>query len=288
VGQLISILYAAILGQPGLGSKAGASTTNNGESPMKKRTIDRTPTAVPGIALSAALCLGMSAPAAATNDAWEFEVVPYLWAAGLSGTVKAGPTPALNVNADFGTILDHLDMGAMGTLEGRKDRWGFLVDAIYVDLGGGKSTVFPVVVSAEGKVTEQIYSVAGTYRALEGPTNVDVVGGARYVNIAADLSLFPAVPFTLSTGAVWWDPYIGVIARHKLDEHWSLAGYADIGGFGVGSKFAYQLLVGTSYQFTPDISGKFGFRYLHMDYNKDQFEYNAGMGGLYLGVGFRF
>jgi hypothetical protein len=52
--------------------------------------------------------------------------------------------------------------------------------------------------------------------------------------MAADLSLFPAVPFTLSTGAVWWDPYIGVLARHKLDEHWSLAGYADIGGFGGG------------------------------------------------------
>jgi hypothetical protein len=50
------------------------------------------------------------------------------------------------------------------------------VDGLYVNLGGGKSTVFPVVVSAEGKVTEQVCSFAGTYRALEGPTNVDVLG----------------------------------------------------------------------------------------------------------------
>jgi hypothetical protein len=91
---------------------------------MKKPTIDRTPTALAGMALSATLGLGMDAPAAAATDAWEFEVVPYLWAAGLSGTVKAGLAPAVNVNADFGTLLDHLDMGAMGAFEGRKGRWG--------------------------------------------------------------------------------------------------------------------------------------------------------------------
>jgi hypothetical protein len=54
----MSILYAAILGQPGSDRKGGTSTTNNGKSPMKNRTIDRTPTALASVALSAALGLG--------------------------------------------------------------------------------------------------------------------------------------------------------------------------------------------------------------------------------------
>jgi len=86
----------------------------------------------------------------------------------------------------------------------------------------------------------------------------------------------------------WVDPYIGVRVQHPIAERWTLVGYADVGGFGVGSDFTWQALAGVNYEFSKAIAGKFGYRYLYVDYDKDGFRYDMANSGLYLGVGIRF
>ena len=49
-------------------------------------------------------------------DGWEFTVAPYLWMAGPDGDVTVKGTKS-SVDADFGDILDNLDVGAQGYFE---------------------------------------------------------------------------------------------------------------------------------------------------------------------------
>ena len=52
--------------------------------------------------------------------------------------------PKTNVDQSFFDIWDALDIGLMGTLEARKKRWGFLLDALYLKISGDASTPEPL------------------------------------------------------------------------------------------------------------------------------------------------
>jgi opacity protein-like surface antigen len=129
---------------------------------------------------------------------------------------------------------------------------------------------------------------------VEGRSPVDVIGGLRYSKIeaSADIngSLFgtPGITVSRSGDKDWVDPYIGARIQHPIADRWTLVGYGDIGGFGVGSDFAWQAIAGVNYDFSKSVSGKLGYRYLAVDYDKDGFLYEMDSYGAYLGVGFRF
>ena len=65
-------------------------------------------------------------------------------------------------------------------------------------------------------------------------------------------------------------------------------GYGDIGGFGVGCHFTFQLLAGVNWQFTKIVSAKLGYRYLYQDYGHNGFVWDMTASGFYLGAGFQF
>lgn len=255
-------------------------------------TLPSSKNAAARAALAAVLIFGASGPATAGEGGWEFEVVPYLWTAGLDGTVQAGPSflPSANIDWTASDILSNLDVGAMGAFEGRKGRWGFIVDAIYVELSDQKVTPGIRFASVDAEVKQQMYALFGSYRVFEGPTRVDALAGARYVDIRSPVSAVRTSGGVISVdaGDHWWDPYVGVRVIHSLSERWSVLGWGLVGGFGVGSDFAWDVIAAVNYQFSPTITGKIGFRYLDMDYQGDRFEYDAGMGGPFVGVGIKF
>lgn len=245
-----------------------------------------------GALLAAALSTMAATPASAASGGWEFEVVPYLWTAGLDGSVSAGPPalPSANIDWSASDILSNLDLGAMGILQGSNGRWGFIAEAIFVKLSDQKITPGIRFTSVSAEVEEEMYALFGTYRMVDGPTKVDAVAGFRYVDITSPVSAVTTTGgvIAVNAGDDWWDPYIGLRIQHPLSERWTLAGYGAIGGFGVGSEFAWDVIATVNYQFSPTISGKFGFRYLDMDYEGDRFAYDAGMGGPFVGLGIRF
>jgi opacity protein-like surface antigen len=215
----------------------------------------------------------------------------------MSGDVQGGTLPAIHINMSFSDILDNLDAGLLGAFEARKGRWGMLFDAIYMKLeaSGTASRTGPAAAtaSAELEVTQTMFAAAVAYRFAEGRAPMDVIGGLRYAKIEADATINGS--FFAQTGTVarsaekdWVDPYIGVRALQPIADHWTLVGYADIGGFGVGSDFTWQTLVGVNYEFSKTFAGKFGYRYLSVDYDKDGFVYDMANSGLYIGLGIRF
>jgi predicted porin len=232
---------------------------------------------------------------------WQFELTPYFWAAGMKGDVQAGNLPKTSVDMSFSDIWDNLDFGAMGAFEARKGRWGLLFDAIYmkVSTSATSSRTGPgpigATLTANANLTmeQTMLAAAVAYRVSDGPTATDVIGGARYSKIDADASisgsLFGQTGFVARSGDKdWVDPYIGVRVQHPIADRWTVVGYADIGGFGVGSDLTWQALAGVDYHFSKTLSGNFGYRYLDVDYDKGGFLYDMANSGLYLGVGIRF
>jgi hypothetical protein len=86
----------------------------------------------------------------------------------------------------------------------------------------------------------------------------------------------------------WFDPYLGVRIQHPLGERWTFVGYADAGGFGLGSDFTWQAALGVNRVFSKKMTGKFGFRWMGTDYDKAGFVYDMQFEGAYAGLGFRF
>lgn len=239
--------------------------------------------------------------AAAPGSGWTFEFTPYIWGAGMSGEVEAGSLPAINVDMSFSDILKNLDAGLMGAFEARQGRFGLLFDAIYMKLAhsgtASRTGQGPIgataTASAELEMRQTMYAAAVAYRIDEGRAPLDVIGGIRYSKIEADARIDGS--FFAQTGSVeqgaskdWVDPYVGVRAQYPIAEQWTLVGYGDIGGFGVGSDFAWQAAVGVNVDFSKTFSGKVGYRYISVDYDKDGFRYDMANSGLYLGVGIRF
>jgi hypothetical protein len=226
-------------------------------------------------------------------DPWQFELTPYLWAAGFSGWMRVGArTPTVKFDADFSDVWRNLNFGAMGSVEARKGRWAILFDGVYANLS---KTSDPLLGGALGtarlKGNETILQLAGAYRVLDSPvTPVDALAGVRYTNVYSQLSfsqsaLLPNGP-SRSGSVNWTDGFAGVRASYVFSDKWSVVGYADAGAG--GTKYSWQLYGGVNYDFSKTIVAKLGYRILTQKYDQPDFLYNVRTSGVFAGVGIRF
>jgi hypothetical protein len=259
------------------------------------------------ILLGAIFSLAVPAPASAQTetvtdtDKWQFEITPYIFAAGMNGKTGIGSVTS-NVDMSFDDILKNLDQGFMALFEARKGPWTYSLEGVYFKLKdeGAKSWQGPLGSSSTGSLeatmTEQLYQLTAAYRVLDEHTKVDVLGAARYTQLDTELnlvvsssgSLLPGGSNSISGTENWWDPVIGARVLVPLADAWTLVGYADYGGFGVGSDPTYQLLAGVNWQFSKSVNAKAGYRYLYQDYKNNNFVWDMTSSGYYLGAGFKF
>jgi len=246
-----------------------------------------------GVSPGVALC---QAP---TPGTWRFEVTPYAWAAGWNGTVRVADVPqlGLGIKQSFGDVWKVLDFAVMGSVEVGKDRWGGLFDAAYVEVSD-EGTVSGAsgfnVLAGNGSATHQTYSLGASYRAVEGGSPVDLLAGLRLNSIRWDIDVLLSVPVlpaldrSLSENERWVDPFIGARLRHPIHARASLVGYVDVGGFGIGSRFAWRGMAEAEYALNRTVVGKLGYRYLSIDYEGGGFSWDLSSGGVTLGLGLRW
>ncbi len=239
---------------------------------------------------------------APSQDKWEFELTPYLFAAGIDGTVGARGVEA-DVDMSFSDIWDRLDRAFMLLFEARKGPWMFAVDAMYFRLSDedatsvsgpfGKITVDGTV---EVTLTQQVYTLMGGYRLFDNKTKLDLIGGLRYTRLDSDLDLvittnlpsFPGGGRRLRGDESWWDPVVGVRVLRPFAERWTFAGYVDVGGAGSGSDLTYQAYAGANWQFGRRLNAKFGYRYLYQDFEDDGVVWDMATSGVFLGLGIQW
>ena len=236
--------------------------------------------------------LGGVAPASALaqsdSDAWKWRGTIYLWGAGIDGTADLPAGGTASASASFDDILKSLDFAFMGVLEARKGRWGALTDLIYMDLSNSKSGTRSLEFTGPGgRITipadasldvnmgleSTIWTLAATYTAVE-KSNYEmlVVGGARYLDVKADLgwqasgNIGPLPPVARSGNASGkvrnWDAIVGVRGRAGLGQsQWFVPYHFDIGTG--DSDRTWQALAGIGYRFSW---GEAGLVYRYLDY----------------------
>ena len=250
------------------------------------------------LAVATFLLVGVSAlPAHAAEqktvqklDDAEFDIIPYLWGAGLDGTIGIGKLQDTGVQASFSDLVSNLHFAVMGTFKVHKGDWGAIIDAVYIDL---HDTVPTPDQTLDGEVDvalgEQLYTGLITYRFYDAhKTTVDFCWGGRYTRIDTDLNLTSgaAQGRSASANVNWWDWLAGVNVVGHPSPRWSLNFYADLGGG--GSQLTWEGIAGADFAFNKTVSMAFGYRYLAVDYEENKLLYNVAMAGPYLGLGFHF
>jgi len=243
-----------------------------------------------------AMCLFMM-PAIAqdkTNEEskWKFAAAPYLLLPGMNGEAGIGPLTA-EVDVSASDIFSNLDFGAMLYFEAQNDQWAFIFDGLYMDLS--KDGLTPGQRKASVGMDQLGITVSGLYR-LNSWAEAGL--GGRINSIGSSLYIAPGEGGILpgqdeSMNETWFDLIIATRVQTNFnDSNWRLGLSADIGGFGLGSDFAWQLHPFAGYQVSNLIEVGVGYRWLGMKYENgsgmDHFLYDIVTSGPEIGVAFHF
>ena len=270
------------------------------------------------------LIIAASLPPARADESaaerWQFAVTPYVWMAGLEGTVGVrGITAA--VDANFIDILDDTDsvIGLQGHFEARYGPWGGFLDGTWAKLGadGIPAGLTTLRVENELALVElgAMYHLGewslgrggGDFTARGEPRlAIDLYAGGRLTYLQVELGINRApppdrrdfVPLTsvdVSRWQLWVDPMIGSRFTVDLYKRFQLLVGGDIGGFGVGSHFTYSILGLLGYRFQMfghAAIAHAGYRTLSQNYatrtDGDLFKWDMILHGPILGLTIRF
>jgi hypothetical protein len=224
------------------------------------------------------------------QNGWTFEFSPYLWAAGLKGNVDLGPlAPPVRVDVGFDQVLEHLHMTFMGTFEARYGKLGLIADTAYLS---EKVSATGPLGFVNGNLDDKTFfgTFAAAYRIFDQPKSwVDVVAGARVWWRSDTLDITAPGPASLSVSRdqSWVDPIVGIRARAYVTPEFYLQFYGDIGGFGVAAKSDWQVAGLIGYQYNPSATFFAGYRYLSVDYNRNNYLFDLNLSGPIFGVTFK-
>ena len=242
-------------------------------------------------------------PAEAPAPQWEFIVTPYLWFAGIDGTVEAGGRSA-DVNVRFKDIWDALDVGVLAAAEARRGRFSFATNIIYMKLstsaenpvGPGLPVAGPGDFSVRTTATEVIWEFRPAWEVLSLPLfsekhriALDIGPGARFMWMAThlDVKLNPGVPvgpfqrrFDSHIDFVDW---LGAARiRAQLTDDIALVVAGDYGGFGIGSSShaTWSIAAFGTYRLGESFDITAGWRTLSIDHGPVDIDMSGPLLGL--------
>ena len=202
-----------------------------------------------------------SSPDTSADQGWHVEVAPYLWFAGINGTVGAdGHTGSVHVSA--GDVLSNLNFGLMGAVEARYNRIVIPIDFMWVKLSDSKGIpITDDVESVHVKLNEDIFTPKIGYRIIDKSRfKADALMGIRFWHLGNTFTLQPTqIGNGFYSAANWVDGIQGARFQAFLTPKFVLTIAGDAGGG--GSKLDYQVVGLFGYQLKKVIL-QGGWRYL--------------------------
>jgi hypothetical protein len=263
------------------------ATTPRGSGPRGRGIF----LAISLLALAAASASAQAQEPAAPR--WEFSLTPYLWIAGVTGSLQT-PNPRLpaqNVSAGFGDVLSHLNaIPIMGAAELRYGRFGVMTDIIAISVKSDVSTDGVLFTGGSARVTQVMGSAVAAYRILEQPgQSLDLGIGVRAIGLSSKFTVDGgALPGFSRTPGVSWANAIGAIRYHlDFSPSWGVTAYGDIGGAGSAS-LTWQLLATVDYRWSEATSLRIGYRHIQFRHDGPALQQNMGLSGPILGATIRF
>jgi len=226
------------------------------------------------------------------TKAWSYEFEPYMLIASMTGNSKIGRAPTLEIDVDFGKILENLDIGAMAHFEAmNRNGWGIWIDYGFMDLSSDISG--PVGGVTNARVRQGILEVFGMYRQPLANGHVDYLAGIRWWDNDFDIG-HNALPIDIEVEEDWVDPVVGLKWTTAINENWKFSAYGTIGGFGVASDLTAGGSVGVKYVISDLLDLDLQYKALWADYEsgtkgqKGYFAYDVTTYGPIVGLNFKW
>jgi hypothetical protein len=222
----------------------------------------------------------------------QVSVTPYLWIAGVTGTLgTTAPTiPAQRVEADFGDILSTLNaIPVMLAAEFRYGRFGILADLMAISVEAGITPPGPAFSGGEARLRQVIGSALLAWRVVEeGAASLDLGVGVRAFGISTRFTLAPGTlpGQQIERDSNWAVPVVGLRYRHALGGSWAATLYGDIGS--AGGDLTWQALGTVDYRLNESVTLRAGYRWLSFERDDGPLRQEMGLGGPLLGATFRF
>ncbi|HEY5849887.1 MAG TPA: hypothetical protein VIT62_03855 [Lysobacter sp.] len=245
--------------------------------------------------LAAAPALGFAAMScafaarAAEGEAWEWMVVPYVWAVDISADLDTRfPRVSGSADVTFSDIVDKLDGAFQMHTEGQGDRFGAFADFTY--LGVSDSNNDRPRLHTESTLDTLLVEVAAVWSPGDVRfRGVDVFAGLRYLDIDLTTNLIPTNPVlgrvSVDGGDSFNDFMLGVRYTWALSERWGLTLRGD-GSFG-DTEGTWNASAMAHYR-TRSGAWFLGYRYLEVEIENGNNNLEITMSGPGLGYGFRF
>lgn len=225
-----------------------------------------------------------------SKSRWHYLADVYLMFPTMSGNITVGDLPPVEIDAGAGDIFSHIKMGAMFYFEATNDDWALSSDLIYMKLGQGITPDGNLVTGGDVTMKQTAWELAGLKRITSW---LEAGLGGRIVSLYTGLNLQTInQPREGSAKKTWFDPIVIVRAQGAIEDKWLLQFRGDIGGFGVGSDFSWQIQANAGYRFSKLFHATIGYRVIGIDYDKgegmERFVYDVDTYGPVIHMGFNF
>jgi hypothetical protein len=209
-------------------------------------------------------------PAAAADDGWHVALTPYLWFAGMHGTVGTG-SHTTSVHASFGDIISNFNIGFMGAVEARKKKFLVSTDMIWMRLSDDKAiSIGDVTVrTADVKVTQFVLTPKAGYRLVDQEKmKLDALAGLRYWHLGQEFKFSPPVFSGVSGSLNWVDVVAGLKMEMPVSQKAVITVLGDAGGGGANLDYQVAGLLG--FRISKKLILQGGWRYVDVDYRGSQ------------------
>lgn len=233
-------------------SIAGAAVAQ--DEPTTVETPGSEQTETPDVSVS---YVDEAGSAAKKEKIWNFTLAPYLMFPFMNGSITLGNVTG-DVNLNTGDVLKKLNWFLMLYFETRHPKFTLATDLLYMNLGQGGTVPVGPGRTADWKMQQLAAEVVFLGRIVKW---FELGFGGRVNFVQSSLfspSQAPIGPEEINVDLrkTWFDPLVVLrfIVPFK-DNHWRLALRADVGGFAVGSTYAWQVYPYGGYNF-DGINGK--------------------------------
>lgn len=205
---------------------------------------------------------------ALAEDEWQHTIEPYIQFTSIEGDATVGRASGVDVDVDFGDILEVLKIGAMIHFESiHRSGFGYQLDYGFMDLRDDIDS--PLGGIAELKVRQAVFDVTGMYRNTFDGGSLDYLLGIRWWDndIEGLLSggLLPG-SLQLDVAEDWIDVYLGMRWQRDINRHWGYFVKGDVGGFGLEADFTANAHIGGVYKFNKEMALTFAYKSTWVDY----------------------
>ncbi len=200
------------------------------------------------------------------DDRLRLDIAPYVWATTMNGNLTISGENRY-VNFTFDDFFKFSNLGLNGHIELKKKKWAILFDYNYVEL------------LKDPTITELVLSELAFGYKIFG--DFELLLGGRYFK--TEVEYRHDDPEQIKKGKESWiDPIIGGRLTVDLTRTLVFTARADVGGFGIGSEFAWNIMAGVGYRLS-NITFMVAYRIWYAKYengaNDDLFVYDLTTSG---------